>query len=402
MKKRFLCFLGLLFIAVLPAMATVLNDGTTAANLTRFSNVNGVFGAGAQLTPNSGLLVAEQTDEVLTIPLRNVWYGNQNPTSGVYTVTADFKPEGTFPELRGGVAGWLNLTSSNGVVFYVTPSGPDASFRVAYVNFAAETIEGSETNAHLFTLDGMLIDGSTNSSASDLAGYMPDQFATFQLDFSMPDPTNQVALSNVTARVTAKVFQGTGTNGQPAQVGQTIALLTDLPVPAGANHQAGYFAYWGSIFGFGTIGELDNLDVTPVGGGGPVEPPTLSITRDDGFVTITWPPEVSGFTLQGSFDFVSWTDIAPTGPNTAHLPTAQAYQFYRLIYNGPITSTPKLSIQLANGSVTVTWPADVTGFTLQSTTDLSTGVWNDVTLSGPNTATLPATGPAMFFRLFQP
>src|SRR2546427_379787 len=87
------------------------------------------------------------------------------------------------------------------------------------------------------------LDVVTNSASSTAgANYSVTNFATFQLAFSAPTAADSAALSNVTAHITGIVFQGTNSNNAPIQVGSTIELLTDLPLPAGDSHRLGYFA----------------------------------------------------------------------------------------------------------------------------------------------------------------
>jgi hypothetical protein len=67
---------------------------------------------------------------------------------------------------------------------------------------------------------------------------------------------------------------------------------------------------------------------------------------------------------------------------------------------------PKLSVAVSAGSLVVSWPGNVTGLTLKSTTNLKGGTWSAVgtspVLSGGNyQVTLPLSGTAQFFRLSQ-
>ncbi len=63
--------------------------------------------------------------------------------------------------------------------------------------------------------------------------------------------------------MSARVYQGTDGSGKPVQVGATIELLTDLPLPDPADHRVGYFAYNGNIFADpGPVGWLDDLSGT--------------------------------------------------------------------------------------------------------------------------------------------
>ena len=70
-------------------------------------------------------------------------------------------------------------------------------------------------------------------------------------------------------------------------------------------------------------------------------------------------------------------------------------------------SSPRLTIILSGPNVVLLWPADATGFTLQSTTDLvPPTVWSPVLIppvlvNGQNAVTNPISATQQFFRLFQ-
>ena len=61
---------------------------------------------------------------------------------------------------------------------------------------------------------------------------------------------------------------------------------------------------------------------------------------------------------------------------------------------------PKLAITLSGTNVILTWPANVNGFVLQSTTNLLSPVW--VTINGQNTVTNSISDQQRFYRLNQP
>jgi uncharacterized repeat protein (TIGR03803 family) len=73
----------------------------------------------------------------------------------------------------------------------------------------------------------------------------------------------------------------------------------------------------------------------------------------------------------------------------------------------PSVSAPPLAITLAGANIILTWPANATGFNLQSVTNLvSRTAWNAVSpaptvVNGQNAVTNPVSGPVMFYRLSQ-
>lgn len=278
--------------------AQTANDGTTADNLVRLSNAEGANGAESELfTDTSGtekVLRAEQTSEGFPFfAYRSAWYAaNAYLTTGVYTVSAEFRPGATAGERRGGVAGWINATSQTAITLQVVPAGQDASFQVNSVNFKANNATDNESPAHLFNLDGTPATEGVTSAWSSLEAYSPTNFAKFQLAFTAPTVADKAALAGVTAHVTATISQK-DVSGQSVQVGRTVELLTDLPLPSSTAHRFGYYAYWGSIADLGVIGHLDNLSAT----GSVVTiantAPTITLTAPANNTTFTVPANIT-------------------------------------------------------------------------------------------------------------
>jgi hypothetical protein len=73
----------------------------------------------------------------------------------------------------------------------------------------------------------------------------------------------------------------------------------------------------------------------------------------------------------------------------------------------PAVGAPQLAIILSGTNVVLTWPTNVSGFTLESTTSLgSPAVWSaispgPVVLDGQNTVTNPISATQQFYRLSQ-
>lgn len=65
-----------------------------------------------------------------------------------------------------------------------------------------------------------------------------------------------------------------------------------------------------------------------------------------------------------------------------------------------LLTRPPLNIAPAGASVILSWPADVTGFNLQSATNLSAPSWTAV--AGQHAVTNPVAGKSQFFRLMHP
>ncbi len=140
-----------------------------------------------------------------------------------------------------------------------------------------------------------------------------------------------------------------------------------------------------------------NVTVTAVTGGGP----TLTIVLTGNTVGISW--TATGYQLQMKTNLsLSWTDVLINTVNLTNvtLQITSDTMFFRLVQVGA-PGGPKLAIQSSGASVLISWDAQVTGYRLQSKTNLSTANWDDV-LSSNNQATESASAPAKFYRLIKP
>lgn len=264
-----------------------LNDGTSTQGLVHIINsVNDFEGYTLLTEASNGVLQAEQVGDASPV-LKTAWYHESaTATNRVYTVTADFLPGyPNAPECRGGVIGWLDTVASNGIVLQIVPPGiASSSFRLSCVDF----LHLADDQSHLYNLDGSTADSS--SAWSEIkTNYAVTDFATFELAFTNPAPADLAALSNATARVRARVWQGIGTNR--VQVSETIELLTDLPVPPDTRHRVGYFGVWASAWPGDVIGYFDELTVE---GGVFMQniPPSVTLTQPAGGTVYTAPATV--------------------------------------------------------------------------------------------------------------
>lgn len=73
---------------------------------------------------------------------------------------------------------------------------------------------------------------------------------------------------------------------------------------------------------------------------------------------------------------------------------------FSYVRSTPDASAPQLTLTTSGTNVVLTWPTNVSGYTLQSSTNLiSTAVWSNQ--SGHYVVTNPITGSQMFYRLSQ-
>jgi hypothetical protein len=95
-----------------------------------------------------------------------------------------------------------------------------------------------------------------------------------------------------------------------------------------------------------------------------------------------------------------WTDVPNTlATNRVTLPVLSGAVFFRL-FQQSAPAGPRLTILLSGNSVVVSWPAQVTGYRLQSKPDLNAATWTDVATTG-NQVTETITGTGKFYRLSQ-
>jgi len=109
---------------------------------------------------------------------------------------------------------------------------------------------------------------------------------------------------------------------------------------------------------------------------------------------------MSGYVLQMATNLSSptWIDVPGTLlTNRIALSITGGTTFFRL-FQQSAPAGPRLTVLLSGNSVVISWPAQVTGYRLQSKPDLNAATWTDVA-STNNQATETITGSARFYRL---
>jgi hypothetical protein len=343
-------WLGAALGAEAQVVTNIVNDGSSDTNLAKLCNVFGTGGAVVNLTVDSQLkiLVAAQSPDYTDIPLRACWYAwNKAPAGGVYALSARLLPADASAERRVGIMGWLNLSNRVGIAFQVRPAGALGGLQVSTIDFKAAGAADNETANNLFNLDGTPAAADYGSAWSELGEYSPARYAIMSLEFSAPTADDKASLSNVTAHLTAKAFQPIS---RPVQVGNTVELLTDLPLPTA--HRFGYFAVWGSIIvPGGTIGSFDHLTV--VGEEGSlVMPPTVEITTVTNGASFTAPVDITLSAIASDPDgFVVETALY-WGTNVVTSPTNQASVILRGLSAGTYSFVAKATDDSGASSVT--------------------------------------------------
>jgi hypothetical protein len=111
------------------------------------------------------------------------------------------------------------------------------------------------------------------------------------------------------------------------------------------------------------------------------------------FQVLNYPSSTSSFTCLGGLDLGSGILFQPQFNPTGLTLLTTTYT--------TSASVPQLFINPTLGGVAITWPVGFPGWTLQSTTNLSSLVWTTVPNSCGNQAVVPISGPQQFFRLSQ-
>ena len=414
--------------------AAIINDGTTTNRLVRLANPESTtFGntTALRVDDSSTFLVAEQIDAGFIAPfpaLRTTWYaGSASAAAATYRVSAEYRPAASIPANQGGVMGWLNTGTSNGIVLKVVPaSGGETlpfSFQLTHVDFTGTTPGANENLETLYNLDGNPATNSFDSAWSDPTNYVAEEFALFEIDFSLPTAEDFQAVSNATARVTAKVYQGS-VAGTPTQVGRSIEMLTTLPVPPPASHRFGYFGVWSSFFAGDLIGDYRHLTAE-----GEIQlnlAPTVVLAQPAPGTTLTAPAtfmlEANATDPDGSIvgveffegtnslgrvtssPFVwSWSGVMEgsyviTAVATDNLGESTVSEPVAVTVLPGSGTTPVLSAQVTGETIHLAWTG--TGFQLQYKTALGDLEWNDVPgTTGVSQIDLPTNLGAQYFRL---
>jgi hypothetical protein len=376
---------GFWLAAASGGVAAVLNDGTTITNLNKLSNANDIGAAVASVRSSNGVLIAEQLNLVDTAPLRTAWYANDRTvTGGVYTIAADFLPAENSARNRGGVIGALSLSSKRGLALTVVPD-EQSYFQLSQIDLGTTDAQANESFAHLFNLDGTPASDDFASARALATGYDATRFATFQLEFQAPTAADrQLTNLTATARVLAKVFQPAG-----QQLGRTIELLTDLPIPSGFDQRVGYFAYLASVFVDGPIGQLDNLTVTGTIVGVPNTAPQVSLVQPPNNSTYFLPVDI---TLQADAsdpdgEIADVRFLANTVVGTA---TASPYS---VVWTNPPAGQYQLRAVARDraGAETTSAPFSITIISNRPPTVAISAPTNNATFAAPATITITAT-----------
>jgi hypothetical protein len=142
--------------------------------------------------------------------------------------------------------------------------------------------------------------------------------------------------------------------------------------------------------------------------------PFLTIALAGTNVVLSWPAYATGFVLEHATNFQhagAWSDVtnsvaAANGTNHVILGINNLHRWFRLRYGTGTTASPWLSVTLANGSVTLSWPKSADGWNLEYCATLSnnTNAWTRIPPPYATNATAcyvsePSPSGTKFYRL---
>jgi hypothetical protein len=267
------------------------------------------------------------------------------------------------------------------------PIPPRGSHRFGYYAVWA-SIFGQGDIGYLDDLTGEGGVASTANTPPSVSLSSPSDGATFTEPATVPIVANATDTDGTIRQVdffAGSTLLGTMTNS-PFNFTWTNVVAGSYSLTARATDDGG---------GTSTSSPVD-ITVTPATGGGP----TLRIALAGNSIEISWP--TAGYMLQMATNLSAptWIDVPNSQlTNRVTLTLSGGATFFRL-FQQSAPAGPRLSILLSGNSVTVSWPASVTSYRLQTKSDLNPATWTDVATSN-NQVTEAITGSARFYRLSQ-
>jgi uncharacterized repeat protein (TIGR03803 family) len=427
----------------------ISTNGTSFTNLYTFTGTSGLYSTNSDgAKPKSDFILSGNT------LYGTAYYGGTNGNGTVFaiktngtgfttlhsfsTLNNNTNSDGANPEGAGLILSGNTLygmaiyggTNGNGTVFAVNTNG--MGFTVLHTFTAGSGSGHNFTNSDGASPDALIISGNilygttysggTNGNGTVFAINTNGTGFTNLYFFkatSGSNLTNNDGANPYTAALTlsGNILYGTtingGTNGDGAIFAvntngtgfTTLYSFTALVSGTnsdGANPEAGFIlssntlygtTYYGGINGYGTVFAINTngtgFTVLHTFGAGPGSFPNSQATNSDG----AFPAVgliISGNTLYGT------AKVGGTNGNGT-------------VFSLSLSSVraPQLNIISSITNVILTWPTNVAGFTLQSTTNLVSTNWNTVSpapvvVNTNNVVTNTISGTQQFFRLANP
>jgi uncharacterized repeat protein (TIGR03803 family) len=255
-------------------------------------------------------------------------------------------------------------TYNSGTVFSV--SNNSASFIILHTFTLDHTQTGNSDGAN--PVGGLILSGNTLYGTAGSGG-TSDNGAVFRVNTDTTDFTN---LHSFSARSSGNVnSDGAYPRGDLILSGNTLYGMT----------------YTGGNFGNGAVFAINT-------GGG------TSFTNLHSFTA------TSGTKSTNSDGTVPFSDLVYAGNILYGLASAGGGSGHGTVFSLSLPG-PQLTINSAGGNVDVTWPTNITGFTLEFATNLATSAaWSTdsttpIVINGTNVVINSASGTKQFYRLIQ-
>jgi poly(hydroxyalkanoate) depolymerase family esterase len=404
--------------------------GATSYNVKRATVCGGPY-----VTVATGLTTTNFSDTGLSGGTLDYYYvvsaivsGSESANSLQSAATAPWTQQDSGPVNLAGSAFY------GGGTFTVTGSGSDVwgtadACQFCYLpvtgNFALIARVSSVQNADPWSKAGLMVRASTNASAANVfIAVTPGNGVTFQ---SRATAGGSTVNNNATGLIapywvkltrSANLFTGYRSANGVAWTQLGTATVT-LPSTAVAG-----FAVTAHNNSRLCTATFDNASL-PGWPLPPNAPGSLTAAPADGQVALSWPTVALAATYnlkwaaQSGGPYTIITNIAGTSFNATGLTNGTAYYFVVSAQNlaGESANSvetraiplPALNASAGTNSLTFAWSPNSSGFTLQSSTNLTSGGWTDVTAPAPQMTnnqwqvTLPVSGAAglTFYRLVQ-
>jgi len=354
----------------------------------------------------------------------------------------------------GGASGTLNILASGPGGLIITPtfdssitSDPQAATIMATINSALAVYQNSFSDPVTVTITFKEMGGGLGQSSTYYSGFSyssyraalashattsDDTAALAHLPNQSSNPVNGNSTINLSLPL-ARVLGYSGVNPPPGATDGTIFLNTSIMNLSLSTTNPTKYSLFGTVchevdevLGFlSSLNGLNNGDPAPVG---PISPADLfrydalgNRSFDTGvgtaaYFSIDGTTDLVRYNQQQGGDFQDWFSYpfgaaiprvqdAFSGTGSQPVPTVELRVLDVIGYARVLPPRPTLSIARSGNNVVLAWPATATGYTLQSSSNVLSGVW--ATVSGAISAngnyyvTNSASGPKNFYRLSQ-
>lgn len=339
-------------------------------------------------------------------------YGNTTPAQDLGNGTTPVSFNASLSNLAPGVSYHCQAVISNayGVFF-----GNDVTFRTTGNPIVFDAFNWSSNQVGVFTTPTIsnnvlrLTDGG-GGEARSVFFQLPQYIGAFQAKFTYQDVSGGAdgvafVLQN-DPRGIAALGGGGGSLGYSAANPITPSAALEFNLYTGNNQLVGYTFLTNGLTGAnGANGNYHAMGSISLASGHPI---TVTAVYAYGQLALAFIDTVTSATFSTNLNVGDLTSLL--GSQTAYVGFTGSdggATSVQVITNFSFVSIPTLHISLAGATLTFTWPASVVGYSLQLSTDLSSGSWvtlgnQPTVVNGQNQITLPVSNVKTFYRLSLP